>query len=51
MSAMQAFILALKNAGSFFITNGIGNLIQKLGVYFISITNTGIGYLVINAVP
>lgn len=51
MSAMQAFILALKNSGSFFITNGIGNLIQKLGVYFISIINTGIGYLVINNVP
>lgn len=51
MSAMQAFILALKNKGTFFITNGIGGLIQALGKYFISILNTAIGYLVISMVP
>ena len=30
-SAMAAFILALKNSGSFLITNGIGGLILSLG--------------------
>lgn len=50
-SAMQAFVLALKNAGSFFITNGIGNLIYFLGKACISIVNTTIGYLLISCVP
>jgi hypothetical protein len=50
-SAMQAFVLALKNAASFFITNGIGALIYFLGKTCISITNTAIGYMLISWVP
>jgi len=50
-SAMQAFILALKNATSFFITNGIGNFIYFLGKTTISLTNTAIGYLLITYIP
>ena len=50
-SAMQAFVLALKNAASFFITNGIGALIYFLGKTCISITNTAIGYLCISLIP
>jgi len=50
-SAMAAFVLALKNAATFFITNGIGSLIQFLGRVTISIANTLVGYLIINNVP
>lgn len=50
-SAMQACILALKNAGNFFIADGIGKAIHSLGKVFISVANTGIGYLVITCVP
>ena len=50
-SAMQAFILALKNAASFFITNGIGAFIFFLGKMTISCLNTAIGYLLITYVP
>jgi hypothetical protein len=46
-SAMAAFVLALKNAATFFITNGIGSLIFFLGKMTISIINTSIGYLLI----
>lgn len=50
-SAMQAFILALKNAASFFITNGIGAFIYFLGKATIAIVNTAIGYVLITYVP
>lgn len=50
-SAMQAFILALKNAASFLITNGIGTFIYFLGKATISVVNTAIGYLLITYVP
>lgn len=50
-SAMNAFILALKNAASFFITNGIGAFIYFLGKATISIVNTAIGYLLITYIP
>ena len=50
-SAMAAFVLALKNAATFFITNGIGALIQFLGRVTVSIANTLIGYLIITYVP
>lgn len=50
-SAMQACILALKNSGNFFIAHGIGKVIHSLGKVFISVANTGIGYLVITYVP
>jgi len=49
-SAMAAFILALKNSGSFLITNGVGTLISFLGKSTISISNTAIGYIVISNV-
>jgi len=49
-SAMAAFILALKQSGSFVIANGVGTLITFLGKATISITNTAIGYVVINNV-
>jgi len=51
MAAMQACVLALKNSGTFFIANGIGGLIHGLGKGFVSIVNTGIGYLVITYIP
>jgi len=44
---MNAFILALKNAGTFFITNGIGGMIRFLGRFTICIANTCLGYLLI----
>lgn len=50
-SAMQAFILALKNAASFFITNGIGAFIFFLGKCTISILNTAVGYCIITFIP
>lgn len=50
-SAMQAFILALKNTASFFITNGIGAFIFFLGKMTISIVNTAIGYCLITYIP
>jgi len=46
-SAMAAFALALKNAGSFVITNGVGSLIGFLGKVTISVLNTVIGYLLV----
>ena len=39
-SAMVAFTLALKNAVSFFITNGVSGIIAVLGKCFISVMNT-----------
>mmetsp|Transcript_5755 Transcript_5755/g.9854 ORF Transcript_5755/g.9854 Transcript_5755/m.9854 type:complete len:137 (-) Transcript_5755:41-451(-) len=50
-SAMGAFVLALKNSATFFITNGIGTLIFFLGKMSICIANTFIGYLIITKVP
>lgn len=49
-SAMSAFVLALKNAASFFITNGIGAFLFFLGKAAICILNTAVGYLIINNV-
>ena len=49
-SAMAAFVLALKNAATFTITNGVGSLIFFLGKMTISITNTAIGYVLITNV-
>lgn len=50
-SGMTAFVLALKNSTTFFITNGIGTLIFFLGKMTISIFNTLIGYFIITNVP
>ena len=49
-SAMAAFILALKNAATFFITNGVGSLIFLLGRFTIALANTFIGYMIITNV-
>jgi len=45
---MSAFTLALKNSGTFLIVNGIGALIRFLGKMTICISNTYLGYLLIN---
>lgn len=50
-SALSAFLLALKNAGAFAVTGGIGRLLSFGGKMFITILNTGIGYSVINLIP
>ena len=50
-SAMAAFVLALKNASSFFITNGIGSLIHLLGKASIIIANVILGYFIIRFFP
>jgi len=46
-AALSAFTLALKNAGTFLIVDGIGALIRFLGRMTICITNTFLGYLLI----
>jgi len=47
-SALAAFTLGLKNAGTFFITTGIGGMIRFLGRITICIANTFLGYLIIS---
>ena len=46
-SAMDAFVLALKNSSSFIITNGIGYLIQLLGKLTITLGNVLITYVML----
>jgi choline transporter-like protein 2/4/5 len=46
-SAMAAFVLALKNSGSFIITNGIGALIQLLGKLSITVGNVIVAYIML----
>ena len=46
-AALSAFTLALKNAGTFLIVDGIGTLIRFLGKMTICISNTYLGYLII----
>jgi len=46
---MNAFVLALKNAASFTLTNGIGNLIAFLGKVFIALANTVVAYFMITS--
>lgn len=50
-SAMNAFVLALKNAGTFAVTNGAGALLEILGKLCISIANTAICYLILEYNP
>jgi hypothetical protein len=50
-SAMSAFILALKNASSFFVTNGIGSLIHLLGKGSIVTANVFIGFFLMRVLP
>lgn len=47
-SAMDAFVLALKNSSSFIITNGIGYLIQLLGKLTITLGNVLITYVMLS---
>ena len=50
-SAMSAFVLALKNASSFFITNGIGSLIHLLGKGCIIVANIFVGFIMLRFFP
>jgi hypothetical protein len=50
-SAMSAFVLALKNAASFFITNGVGSLIHLLGKGCIIVANVFIGFFMLQWLP
>lgn len=47
VSAMNAFMLVLKNSGTFFVSEGLGGLFIFLGKVFISVVNTGILYVVL----
>lgn len=46
-SALVAMALAVKHAGSFFVTNGIGMLISMLGKLTIAVSNCVIAYFII----
>jgi choline transporter-like protein 2/4/5 len=46
-SAMNAFLLVLKNSGTFFVSEGIAGIFIFLGKVFISIANTGLCYLIL----
>ena len=50
-SAIAAFTLALKNAATFLITNGVGGLIRFLGRITICVVNTFIGQMIIKMDP
>ena len=44
-SAMNAFLLVLKNSGTFFVSEGIAGLFIFLGKVFIAVVNTGACYV------
>ena len=46
-SAMNAFLLVLKNSGTFMVSEGIATVFMFLGKVFISVANTGICYLIL----
>lgn len=46
-SGMVAFTVALKNAGSFAITQGVSGMISFLGKLFISVANTIVAYIML----
>ena len=46
-SAINGFILVLKNRGTFFISEGLGALFIFLGKIFISVANTLIAYAIL----
>lgn len=50
-SAVNAFVLAIKNSGTFFITNGAGMLLQILGKMCITVANTGICWAILTYNP
>jgi solute carrier family 44 (choline transporter-like protein), member 2/4/5 len=49
-SAMNAFSLALKHSGSFFVANGIGSLISFLGKFSIAVGNTLVAMLMLSEI-
>lgn len=49
-SAIAAFTLALKNAGTFIITNGIGGMIRLLGKFTICVANTFVAYIMVTQI-
>lgn len=42
---MNAFLLVLKNSGTFFVSGGIAGLFMFLGKVFIAVANTGACYV------
>ena len=44
---MNAFLLILKNSGTFFVSEGIAGLFIFLGKLFIAVANTGICFVII----
>lgn len=50
-SAMSAFVLALKNMGSFLITNGIGSIIHLIGKAAICVGNVFLGFFMLRFFP
>lgn len=46
-SAMNAFLLVLKNSGTFFVSEGIGSIFIFLGKVFIAVANTALCYLIL----
>ena len=49
-SAMNAFSLAVKHSGSFFVTNGIGSLIAFLGKMAISVSNVLVAFIMMKEI-
>ena len=46
-SAINGFLLVLKNSGTFFVSSSVGSIFTFLGKLFIAVLNTGVCYLVI----
>ena len=46
-SAMNAFLLVLKNSGTFMVSEGIAGVFMFLGKIFISVANTALCYLIL----
>jgi hypothetical protein len=44
---MNAFLLVLKNSGTFMVSEGIAGIFMFLGKIFISVANTAICYLIL----
>jgi len=51
VSAMNAFMLVLKNSGTFFVSEGIASWFIFLGKVFICIANTGACFLIVENWP
>jgi hypothetical protein len=46
-SAINAFLLVLKNSGTFMVSEGIAGIFMFLGKIFISVANTALCYLIL----